>query len=527
MPDLLTRARMAKAAWQAGGATLRYIRRNASREEARPSGPRVVLASFCAMPTVVHCYAELLPRFAKCLDARVEAFRFDSSRAPDPLLLALYDSFGATLALERSKDPDLLSKADARAKAIFAGLSCKADIARIAENGILLGDLIYDTYLRDLLLATVDLRDPRLLGYITEALVFLYSSEAYFERNDVAAVFVDHLVYIWQGALQREAMRRGIPIYTVYYHPRLSAQRIDLGARKNGLTIPARYNYWAFPTVFGRLSPDEQAAAAERGKAYLEHRLSGGMQSNILPGQSAYAAPSASRALPDTTAPKILILLHDFCDAVHVYRSLLFEDFYEWIHFLLREASATDFEWFVKPHPNMNDYRRRGIENSNQKVLAELRERYPRIRFLEPSVSNRQLVDEGLAAVFTMYGTAAHEFPWLGVPAVSGADNPHVAYRFSRTPQSVAEYADLIRRAGHLGAVEDRERIPEYCHMFFLYAGERLGAAEATFDPMPPAGQGFEDVFTAALAADRPETRRSVDAYVTDLLNDRTPACIL
>jgi len=515
-----------KAFWRAGRNAKRYINHQSRRWKRNGHGDGVVLTSLCATPSVIHCYAELLPRFAERLEARIEAFQFQQ-KAPDPLLVALYRSFGALLGLRISRDQLLRKKAETRAAEIFSQLRSKQDVNRIRENGIWLGDLIYDTYLRDLLLATVDIRDPRLLGYIRDALLYLYSSESYLGSHQVKAVFADHLVYIWQGVLLRVAMAQDIPVYTVYFNPRPGAQRVDLVARQEGIEVPTRFNYWLFPQIFSRFPENERMEACEKGRAFLEHRVSGGIQNHVLPGQSAYSVGDGRKVLSGTSCPKLLILLHDFCDACHVYRNVLFDDFYEWIHFLLKEASETSFEWYVKPHPNMNDYRRRGIENANQKVIEELRRTYPKIRFLEPSISNRQLVEEGISGVFTMYGTAAHEFPFLGVPAVCGADNPHVSYPFAQTPKTVEEYAGFIRSAGLLRSVTGADRIPEFCYMNFLYASEHLGAETKIFDPQPLPGQNAEEVWDAALRAASPETDRVLDTYVRDLLEGKTPSCVM
>ena len=526
LKSLFEHLRSMKAFWQAGQSARRYIRHQSRRWKKCRCGDGVVLTSLCATPAVIHCYAELLPRFAERLDACIEAFQFQK-KAPDPLLVAIYRSFGASIGLRISRDRSIWKKAEIRSAEIFSQLRSKQDVNRIRENGIRLGDLIYDTYLRDLLLATVDIQDPRLLSYIQDALLYLYTSESYLDSHQVKAVFADHLVYTWQGVLLRVAMARDIPVYTVYFDPRPAAQRVDLVARKEGMDIPTRFNYWLFPKIFVRLPENEQISACEKGLAFLEHRVSGGIQNHVLPGQSAYSAGVGKKVLSKSACPKVLILLHDFCDACHVYRNLLFDDFYEWIHFLLREASETPFEWYVKPHPNMNDYRRRGIENANQKVIDELKRTYPKIRFLEPSISNRQIVDEGISGVFTMYGTAAHEFPFLGVPAVCGADNPHVSYPFAQTPKTVEEYASLIRNAGLSRTITGAERIPEFCYMNFLYAGEHLGADTKIFDPQPLPGQNSEEVWEAALRASSPEKDRILDAYVRNLLEGETPSCVM
>jgi hypothetical protein len=86
------------------------------------------------------------------------------------------------------------------------------------------------------------------------------------------------------------------------------------------------------------------------------------------------------------------------------------------------------------------------------------------------------MIDEGFSAVFTMYGTAANEFPFLGVPSVSAADNPHVACKFLRTPATPEEHRKIVHEVDSQAVLQDTERIPEFVFMNLLYGEEHLGA---------------------------------------------------
>lgn len=502
---------------------LRYRNRSA---KAPRNGSGVILCSLCSIPSIIHTYAELLPRFAQQMDAVLEAFHFHRTLRSDPLVGALYASFGTRRIIYADTETSIRKKCDLKASAIFANLRTQADVAAIQEDGVLIGDLIYDTYLRDLYEPTIDIRDPRLATYIEDALVFLEVSKAYFRTHKVEAVFIDHLVYLWQGVVARVAMKQGTPVFTVYFDPTPYVQRVDWAAHQSGLKFPIRYNHWMFPEVFERMPSRMRLSARKKGLDYISQRISGSIHNDTLPGQSAFTTDFGPRVLRDTTVPKILILLHDFCDAVHVFRSLLFNDFYDWIYFLLSKASATSFEWYVKPHPNMNDYRRRGITNTNQRVIQSLRSVFPRVRFLDSSVSNSQIVEEGITSVFTMYGTAGHEFPFLGVPAVCGADNPHSAYSFALTPGTREEYSDLIAGADRLGPISDADRIPEFCYMYYLHAPETMGSGVPIFSEMPDPASSAEQVWNLTRREYDAESGSRLDLYVRGILSGSIPSCV-
>ena len=436
-------------------------------QEGRSAERGTVLISFFGWRALVHVFAFAANHLAQRTGAVVETFSFAGD--PSPQQKKVYEAFGARLALTMEDTRPFEARAAAEAAEIFAGLKDKWDLVKLTVEGVLVGDLIYDTYLRHVPASTVDLRDERLLGYIREALLIFYASREYLERRRPMAVFVDHIVYSHVGMMPRLAMAMDIPVFMANYAPELYVHRVDVAAKRENIPHPIRHPFWVYPEWFAALPPETQDAARARGKQTIEERLSGKINNRILPGQSAYAAVSDTRIMADNGRPRILVLLHDFCDAAHGYRYLLFPDFYEWITFLLTEAEKTPFDWYVKPHPNNADRSRGAMNAANHEVVLDLQKKFPRATFLAPSVSNRQLVAEGLASMFTIHGTAGHEFPYLGVPVVNAGDNPHVGYSFNTHPKSLDEYRELIARADRVPARIKHSDIEELAYMYVLF----------------------------------------------------------
>jgi hypothetical protein len=129
-------------------------------------------------------------------------------------------------------------------------------------------------------------------------------------------------------------------------------------------------------------------------------------------------------------------------------------------------------------------------------VTEQLLARFPKIKLMPPTVSNLQIVEEGISAMFTMYGTAGHEFAQLGVPVVNAADNPHIAYPFNYHPKTVGEYADLIQRADQLTVTVDPDDVAEYVYMNYFYFMDQRSTG---VNPLPPAF--FQNANYEALAA--------------------------
>src|SRR5438270_7181453 len=110
----------------------------------------------------------------------------------------------------------------------------------------------------------------------------------------------------------------------------------------------------------------------------------------------------------------------------------------------------------------------------NAEVLVELRARFPKITFLPATVSNLQLVSEGITAMFTGYGTVGHEFAYMGIPVVNAADNPHVNYGFNFHSRSVEELAGYVDRAAELRIDIDKRQTEEYAYMRYIAYFDRV-----------------------------------------------------
>lgn len=431
-------------------------------------------------------YAYLADHIARKYSATIEWYNFYPRRELE--FEDIFRSFGARpgLSLESVRVDE--EKASQLAKEIFHGLRTKFDVLAVRVDGAPIGDLIYDTYLRTGPHPTVDIADPKLEEIIQRAILITRASQEYFSRKKVVGIIPDHFTYIFSGIITRCAMLAGVPVYQVCYGQNFFCYTVAMQPDKR---LPARYPCPLFRRLFARLTPEQQEAGRTKGRQLLQRRLAGYDDGILVLGGSLYGDPVVKSAysrgtgeaiMEKTGRPRILILLHDFCDAVHHYGDLLLPDFYEWCHFLLRHASETEFDWYVKPHPN--SARAGMVSQITNGVLAELKEKYPRMRFLSPTTSSLQLLNEGIDAMFTGYGTAGHEFAYLGVPVVNAGENAHVAYEFNLHPQNLEEYAHYIAHADRLKVNIRKEDIEEFAYMHYCYYEEQLSSDA---NPMPAA----------------------------------------
>ncbi len=400
--------------------------------------------------------------------ARIESFDFHNVR--DWLLEKIFLSFGARRALIWSDAEKHEHRARAMTAEIFPGLRQAWDVMNIHFDGVKVGDIIYDTYLRQYVKATVELTDPVLEQLIFDGARIFLAVQEYFATRNVVAVIPWRTVYLKCGIITRFALVKNVPAYQLPYSPSFFLLPLD-PTLSTGMCNPTkRFPYYRYREVFERLSSQEQKEGRDRARDHLAKRLSGQLD-EVLEGRSAYNTPIAQRILAPTDKPKILILLHDFCDAVHSFRQMLFPDFYEWAKYTFAAAEKTEFEWYAKPHPNSLTSESKNA--LNRETIAALSAAYPGIRILDAAVSNRQLVDEGIVAMFTVHGTAGHEFASMGVTVVNAGDNLHVDFDFNLTPRSVEEYARCIAEAGRLGHEIDPAQVEAFYYMHYFYCREQ------------------------------------------------------
>ena len=440
----------------------------------------VVLMSYWAHKISLYCNAHTVNYLARRTGSGIETYAIFGGK--DTRVRRVYESFGARLGLDASWAEQDRPELEKQADEIFHSLKSKWDLLELRLDGLKIGDLIYDSYLRWFEEPTVKLDDPRLRRLIFES-VFIYRALAnYLKVKHVEALITDDYSYHECGILTRVLMREKVPVYFVCFGKQHFVYRMLMEPETGYHDFPFRWEFHHYRKLFRAMPEEEQVRCREIGRQHLDRRLAGHIDKLTNMQVSPFGART-EKVFPENGRPRIVILMHDFFDSPHYYRWMLFPDFYEWMIFLFEKASETEFDWYVKPHPATWDPARGSLNRRNVAVTEELLARFPKIKLMPPTVSNIQIVEEGISAMFTMYGTAGHEFARLGVPVVNAADNPHIAYPFNYHPTTLEEYADLIHRADRLASSADPDEVAEYVYMNYYYVADHHSTGA---NPLPP-----------------------------------------
>ena len=327
----------------------------------------------------------------------------------------------------------------------------RTELLGLRVKGALIGDLIYDHWLKQASVPTVDLSSEDFQRFFVESIRIFEYFEEFFRRNQVVAVVGEG---VYRNALPlRIAAARGIPAYIA------NARGIDRILDND--PYDDRLSNW-YPDVFRKL-PESLRNSALLDSGLSLNRLISGEHVERATGYEGVSPFKTNGAFTKTSAAKrgelFLISPHDPFDSPHVSGTHLFEDYHQWLMGLGELSKNVPGHWLLKTHPTLSE--------RAKEVIKEFSDCFPHIEILDSMTPIQELVREGLVAAFTVRGTIGSEYPLLGVHVINASSsNPHVRYDFNFHPKTISEWKDLVRSVRNLAKLPvNTEGIEEYFFM--------------------------------------------------------------
>lgn len=373
----------------------------------------------------------------------------------------IYRSFGVENIFRPKIDKNIDKKANQFFLKNFNRIQNKQNLLNLKINNILLGDLLYDTYLKSRILPTINTNSKDFKKFSIDFLRLFFFWDNFFKENKVIGIITSHSVYSYAIPL-RIALSRNIlsfvgnPKFLIKY-----TQKNFYGSIFG--------EYRSFNKDYNILNPKKRHKGLQIAKKQILEKFRGitGVKVNMEYADiSSFANTKYSNSLKKNNKFKVLISTHDFFDAVHYYGKGIFSDFYEWINFLLLISKNTNFDWYIKNHPKYSG-RFRKYQPLSDDIINNMIKNHKNVTLLPNNISNKQLISEGIGAVLTVYGTVASEFPYFNIPVVNATKyNPHCNYSFSISPTSKKEYIKIIKNLDKIRVPKNaRKQICEYHFM--------------------------------------------------------------
>ena len=315
-------------------------------------------------------------------------------------------------------------------------IKSKKDIENICLEKIWVGDLIYDTYLRKYQKSTIEINDDKFFIFLKSCIQEFYFWFEYFKKNNIKAIILSHAVYLYAMPM-RIAINHNIPSYIpdlhkLYY---FNKKNISFKRKKNEVFFESKF----FKEKFNLLSTKKKNIGLEIGRKILQQKISGKQKPFYMEN---YKINKKRINLQAKKKIRVMIAMHTFTDSPHVYGCNFFTDFYEWLKFLSNIMKITDYEWFIKPHPNNI------INNFNE--IKEFVNNNPKIQMIPHDLKISDIKKLKIDFVLTIFGTVASEYPALGIKVINASRNtPFKFFNFSKTPKNIKEYRNILLKLNY------------------------------------------------------------------------------
>lgn len=366
----------------------------------------------------------------------------------------IYRSFNVADFIYYTPTLSQLQKVEQLYQTIFPHLKTKKDIEDLRVENIWIGDLLYDSHCMNYQVPTVDLADDRFSVSLKNAIASYIFWRDYLNTHNVQSIVVSHTVYVQSGIITRLAVNRDIPVFQV------NATHLHYLTKKN---LWAYNEFFYYPEQFRELPEEERQNGLQAARERIQKRFSGEVGVDMhYSKKSAYGKPKRERILKKSNKTKILVATHCFFDNPHPYGVNLFPDFYEWLYFLGEISKVTDYEWYIKTHPDFLP--------GNIPIIQEFIRRYPQFSQIPSETSHLQLKEEGIDFGLSVYGTIGFEYAALGIPVINASlCNPRIRYNFNIHPQTIEEYKQILLDLPNQKLEIDINEVYEYYFMAFVH----------------------------------------------------------
>lgn len=402
--------------------------------------------------------AQIKAYFPKPLSSKLQSLRYFFMKLVGWDYFGLYRSFGVSDFIRVNLTGFQKQEAQRLFLRVANTIVTKRDLEDLKIDGIWIGDLVYDTYLRRYSLPTIDPASQHFHDFLLESIETFVFWNDYIEGHDICAVNVSHCVYNLAIPL-RIAVQKGIAVFQV---------NVTHVYRLSKDNLFAYNDFFNFRERFAALPEDVRTTGLGLAEKRIMQRFAGKVGVDMsYSTKSAYGAHRHGRLLRESNKKKILIATHCFFDSPHSYGKNLFPDFYEWLEFLGAASKKTDYDWYIKTHP---DYL-----SGTKEIIDDFVMRFPKFSLLPSDASHLQIIDEGIDVALTCYGTIGFEYAALGVPVINASmNNPHIAYNFNIHARDVDHYRKLLENLNQLELNIDKNEVHEYYFMRNIFNTENL-----------------------------------------------------
>ena len=332
---------------------------------------------------------------------------------------------------EKKIDVEKLKKIS---KNIFNNLKNKKDVLKIRYKKILIGDLIYDSYIRYRVVPTVNINDKFLYDIILKSLKAIEFCEINLNNKGYKLYHTAYTSYINNGLVPRYFLYNQKKVYS-------SGDRFSTIKKLSINNFSHMKNFSKFNQDFSKLKNKKEKIV--QAQKEFKKKINGKLDiSSVYMGNKSY---KKNKVLIPKKLDNVdgVLFLHDIYDAVHDHSGLIFNDFYDWTIFSLNIIRDFNLNIAIKPHPNS--------VNEGNETYIKLKNQYNNLCWLNPNLSNKKILSKkNIHFVVSMVGSVIYEIIYFNKLGICAGNSPSSSFKSTLTAKNSNEYKKYLINSKYL-----------------------------------------------------------------------------
>lgn len=323
-----------------------------------------------------------------------------------------------------------------KANKVFKELEIE-NLPELKIDGIKVGDLIYDEYIRTNEGVYEVKKNNKILKLIKKAYALVKINKEFFLQNNIKFLIIQDRCYLNHGTLYRIALENGVRV--IHY----------LTVEKE-ITNEIKYKHLFYlkdsvERLVKKLEIDNIKVedVLVLVKKNISQRFNGSIQEldvvTAYKNKIIFTKEEICKKLSlDNKKKNAIIMCHAFSDFPHIDDSI-YEDYYIWLDKLLDLIKNNNqVNWLIKPHPTSYLFAEEGVV---EKLLKD--KNITNIKLVPNDMSTASL-KEFADIILSVRGTVGLEFAVLGIPTLNAGKGFYSGHGICYEPDTEEEYKKYL-----------------------------------------------------------------------------------
>jgi hypothetical protein len=307
-------------------------------------------------------------------------------------------------------------------------------ILNLKFKRILIGDLIYDTYLRFRNSPTINFKDKFINYLIFKCHEVIEDLQQLFKKYKPEIYFTGYCTYLQHGLPVRYFLSKKLKVYS-------GKNNIQLNKKLSQKHFYHHPNHKLFKENFNKMKNKNNIIKLSKDHLKLRYN----QYSNLIPQYLKYNPYKKNRILEKKYLKKLkevrgVLFLQNFHDAPHSWGKMIFPDFYTWCIYTLNLIRKYRLPIAVKPHPNEKFFVN-VMKMPN--IIDKLKIKYKDLIWLDSKLSN-QFIFKYIKFGISASGSILYELALFNKIAISCGDHPGRYFNFCNEAKNQNEYRNLL-----------------------------------------------------------------------------------